>query len=127
MIETEEKKIRRVYQLLIVTLGITVCSQLIAFFINSIEYIAGIIAAFVIAGIRYLYLRKKNAAMIERALTSLVVIMAIFGPIIFILVKWLILGEPILSIELIMSALFVIPIAIMLYCIFVIRGLLPNR
>jgi hypothetical protein len=124
MVESETKKVQRVYHILMATLVVLLCSQVVAFLLSSIEYLVGIVIAFVIAGIRYGYLHKRGAGSVEKALTLFIVIMAVFGPIIFLLIKWLIVGEPMLGVEGLLALLFILPIALLLYCIYTLKGLL---
>lgn len=127
MIEAEEKRIRRVYYLLLAAVTVSVCSQLVAFLMSSMEYLIGIGIAVVIAGLRYFYLHKKGADTIEKIFTFFMILMAVLGPLIFILFKWLVMGESLFNLELLMAALFILPITLMLYGIFLIRGVLPAK
>jgi hypothetical protein len=124
MISQEAKKLKLIYVLLISSLALMVVTQIGAALSDGAHYLIGLLISFVIAGIRWFYLKKHDAATFKKVLVLLILLIAVFGPILFILIKWLVMGGSFFSFQFVMILCFILPIALILYCIYLVQQML---
>lgn len=124
MVSQEAKKLKLIYALLIFSLALMVTTQIGSVLYNSVNYLIGLVISIVIAAVRWFYMKKHDAATFKKILVLLIFLIAVLGPVLFILIKWLFFGGSVFTFQFIMILCFILPIALILYCIYLVQQML---
>ena len=115
MTESEQGTLKTLHQLLLVAIGLLVVAEVGTLIMSSGKYVFTVIVAVILSGIQWLYWHKQGGSSFRKVMVVTVLLLTVFSPIIFFLVKVLFLGESVVGIELVIASSFVSPILLMLY------------
>lgn len=127
MVAQEAKQLKRIYIALWAALVILLLAQVYALLADGLSYLIGAAISLFIVAIRYVFMRKANAASWKKALLLLVFLLTIFGPAVFVVIKLLFFSSSIFSLQNLAILLSILPIGLLFFCIRSINKLLAEQ